>query len=98
MISLTPIGITLTLTIVRPEETLGLFKYVLHLHNPNLLSLSLQQTSANVFGGLNLARAVLPGMRARREGTILWSGSLFGRDPVPIVGAYCASKICVRGM
>lgn len=53
--------------------------------------------STNVFGGLNLARAVLPGMRARRQGTILWNGSQTGWEPAPVCGLYSMSKFCLRG-
>lgn len=58
----------------------------------------MQFHSANVFGGLNLARAVLPGMRARKEGTILWNGSLLGIKPGVGVGIYSATKASVRGL
>lgn len=58
----------------------------------------MQFHSANVFGGLNLARAVLPGMRARKEGTILWNGSLLGIKPGVGVGIYGATKASVRGL
>lgn len=57
----------------------------------------MQCYSANVFGGLNLARAVLPGMRTRKEGTILWNGSLLGIKPGVGVGIYGATKASVRG-
>lgn len=48
-------------------------------------------------GGLNLARAVLPGMRARKEGTILWNGSFTGWQPGTGIGLYSATKATVRG-
>jgi len=54
--------------------------------------------NTHVFGGLNLVRAVLPGMRARKEGTIVWNGSLLGWQPGCGVGLYSAAKACVRGL
>jgi len=54
--------------------------------------------NTNVFGGMNLVRAVLPGMRARKEGTILWNGSVTGWEPAPVSGLYSMSKFCLRGL
>lgn len=75
-----------------PEETSDIFrlgyKYIAF-HRPADKSLNV---NANVFGGLNLARAVLPGMRAREEGTILWNGSFTGWQPGTGIGLYSATK------
>ncbi|TDL22862.1 NAD(P)-binding protein [Rickenella mellea] len=59
---------------------------------------TLQQFHTNVFGGLNIARAVLPYMRARKTGTVVWYGSLGGWRAVPNAGLYCATKYALRGI
>jgi len=59
---------------------------------------TLAQFNTNVFGGLNVARAFLPYMRARKTGTIVWFGSVAGWRDFAGVGLYCASKYCVRGI
>ena len=48
--------------------------------------------SANVFGMLNVLRAVLPHMRSRRSGTIANLGSIGGWLGTPTAGLYCATK------
>lgn len=50
------------------------------------------QMQTNLMGGLRMARAVLPGMRARRGGLILPVSSQLGRIIIPNLGAYCSSK------
>jgi NAD(P)-dependent dehydrogenase (short-subunit alcohol dehydrogenase family) len=50
------------------------------------------QFEVNVFGTVAVLRAVLPGMRAARRGTIVNVSSLAGKVTVPFAGAYCASK------
>ena len=50
------------------------------------------QMQTNLLGGLRVARAVLPGMRARRAGLILPVSSQLGRMILPNIGAYCSSK------
>jgi NAD(P)-dependent dehydrogenase (short-subunit alcohol dehydrogenase family) len=52
----------------------------------------------NFFGPLRLIRAVLPSMRARRQGTIILVGSLNGRIPAPNSGVYAASKQAAAAM
>ncbi|KAF8645764.1 hypothetical protein AX16_007631 [Volvariella volvacea WC 439] len=59
---------------------------------------TLDQFNTNVFGGLNVARAFLPYMRARRTGTIVWTGSVGGWRSVPNAGIYAATKYTLRGI
>lgn len=46
----------------------------------------------NVFGVQRVMRAVLPHLRARGAGTIVYTSSLIGRVAIPFYGPYCASK------
>ncbi|KAK0229990.1 hypothetical protein EDD85DRAFT_126925 [Armillaria nabsnona] len=57
-----------------------------------------EQFNTNVFGALNVARAFLPYMRARRTGTIVWVGSIGGWRSVPNAGLYAATKWALRGI
>ena len=52
----------------------------------------------NVFGPHRLIRAVVPHMRARRAGRIINVGSVAGRFPVPLEGAYSSSKFALRAL
>ncbi len=52
----------------------------------------------NVFGYHRLARAVLPGMRARKSGQIFAVSSQLGRVIVPYGGHYSANKFAVEAM
>jgi NADP-dependent 3-hydroxy acid dehydrogenase YdfG len=52
----------------------------------------------NVIAMLHLSQAVLPGMRARRGGTIVNLGSTAGRWPSPCAGAYHISKYGVAAL
>jgi NADP-dependent 3-hydroxy acid dehydrogenase YdfG len=55
------------------------------------------QFDTNVFGLLNVTRAALPAMRARRSGTIVNVSSAGGMAGEPAAGIYCASKFAVEG-
>lgn len=52
----------------------------------------------NVFGVATMIRAVLPGMRRRRRGTIVNLTSIGGLEGFPAVGFYCATKYAVEGL
>jgi NAD(P)-dependent dehydrogenase (short-subunit alcohol dehydrogenase family) len=50
------------------------------------------------FGPVALTRAVLPGMRERRSGTIVQITSVGGLTTAPGFGAYCAAKHALEGL
>lgn len=52
----------------------------------------------NVFGLLNVTRAVLPYMRAARKGHIMNLSSIGGYASYPGWGVYCATKFAVEGL
>lgn len=52
----------------------------------------------NVFGLLNVVRAILPSMRARRSGRILNISSIGGYRGAPGFGVYCSTKFAVEGL
>ncbi|MFF8763541.1 oxidoreductase [Nocardiopsis dassonvillei] len=52
----------------------------------------------NVFGLSEMTRAVLPGMRERRTGTIVNFSSIGGLRSFPAVGYYNATKFAVEGL
>jgi NAD(P)-dependent dehydrogenase (short-subunit alcohol dehydrogenase family) len=53
---------------------------------------------ANVFGLLNITRAVLPGMRAQRAGHIVNISSIGGYRAAAGFGAYSSTKFAVEGL
>ena len=52
----------------------------------------------NVFGLLNVTRAVLPAMRARRRGHVINISSLGGYQSSAGFGVYCSTKFAVEGL
>ncbi len=52
----------------------------------------------NLFGSVNLARHVLPGMRKRNAGTFVQIGSVIGHLAVPMMSPYSVSKWGVRAL
>jgi NAD(P)-dependent dehydrogenase (short-subunit alcohol dehydrogenase family) len=65
-------------------------------------SLPLEATAAlfeaNTFGALRMAQAVLPQMRGRGSGRLLFMSSVLGRIALPASGAYAASKWALEAL
>jgi len=57
-----------------------------------------RQYETNVFGLMNVTRAVLPQMRDAGRGRIVNIGSLAGRIAAPFQGVYASSKHAVEGL
>ena len=57
-----------------------------------------QQFEVNVIGWLDLTRRIIPGMRARGEGRIVFCSSVLGLIVAPYRGAYAASKFAVEAL
>jgi NAD(P)-dependent dehydrogenase (short-subunit alcohol dehydrogenase family) len=55
------------------------------------------QMETNFFGPLNVTRAILPTMRARRAGQVITITSLAGLIGLEFVAAYAASKFALEG-
>lgn len=57
-----------------------------------------RQFAANVFGPVAMIRAILPGMRARRNGHIVNVTSMGGFITMPGISFYCGSKFALEGI
>lgn len=57
-----------------------------------------QQFATNVFGWHQLTTMVMPLLRQRNEGRIIYNSSLLGYVALPFRGAYNASKYAIEGM
>ena len=55
------------------------------------------QFDTNVYGIMNVSRALLPHMRERGSGSIINISSILGRIVLPTGSAYCSSKWAVSG-
>jgi NAD(P)-dependent dehydrogenase (short-subunit alcohol dehydrogenase family) len=53
---------------------------------------------ANFFGALHLVQAVVPSMKQRGEGRIIFINSGAGIDPAPLFGGYAASKAALGSL
>src|SRR5262249_54218262 len=58
----------------------------------------LRELDTNVVGMQRVNRAVLPGMRARRNGLLVHLSSVSGRMVIPFLGAYAASKWAIEAL
>lgn len=56
-----------------------------------------RQFETNLFGAMNVIRAVLPHMRERRSGRIINVGSAAGRMTLPLYSMYSATKWALDG-
>ncbi|MEZ5566053.1 MAG: SDR family NAD(P)-dependent oxidoreductase [Gammaproteobacteria bacterium] len=54
--------------------------------------------AVNVAGALTAVRAVLPAMRAKNKGTLLFTGSTFGENPVASFGSLSIGKAGLRSL
>ncbi|GAB7350149.1 hypothetical protein MBLNU459_g0816t1 [Dothideomycetes sp. NU459] len=59
---------------------------------------TLRQFQANVFGPLNIFRAILPHLRSRKSGTLVTIGSMAAWYPMPGCNLYNASKAAMRSL
>ena len=50
------------------------------------------------YGPLRLIQAALPGLRKRKNGTVVNISSIAGIDGLPSCGLYAASKFALEGM
>lgn len=56
-----------------------------------------EQFDVNVFGVMDVTRAILPHFRQRRRGTIINVSSGAGIFTLPMISLYCASKFALEG-
>lgn len=56
-----------------------------------------KQFSVNVFGTMNVIRAILPYFRIQKQGNIINISSAGGRIGIPLISMYVASKFALEG-
>ncbi|MCJ7932330.1 MAG: SDR family oxidoreductase [Chryseobacterium sp.] len=56
-----------------------------------------KQFSVNVFGTMNVIRALLPHFRAQKQGNIINVSSAGGRIGIPLISMYVSSKFALEG-
>lgn len=56
------------------------------------------QFETNLFGALELTNSVIPAMRRRQQGRIVFNSSVLGFSALPYRGAYTASKFAMEGL
>lgn len=56
-----------------------------------------KQYEVNVFGTMNVCRAILPHMRAWKAGTVINISSIGGKFVVPYYGVYNSTKFAIEG-
>ncbi|KAL9652996.1 hypothetical protein ABK040_015511 [Willaertia magna] len=54
--------------------------------------------NTNVYGTLNVTRAILPHFRSRKSGLIINISSLAGTQGFKVCGLYCATKFAIEGI
>ncbi|HLD17238.1 MAG TPA: SDR family NAD(P)-dependent oxidoreductase [Coxiellaceae bacterium] len=57
-----------------------------------------EQFETNVFGAVELINAVIPAMRAQKQGRLILVSSIMGIVTMPFRGAYCASKYALESI
>lgn len=62
------------------------------------LDLVREQFQVNVFGGVRVLQAALPGMRAAGTGSVVLVSSIAAHVTHPLIGFYCASKYALRSI
>ncbi len=60
--------------------------------------LARQLFDVNYWGSINCIEAVLPAMRAKRDGLIINISSIVGRRAMPNAGIYCGSKFALNAL
>lgn len=83
-----------TIDVVVNNAGYGQFGYIEEISD----SLLRKQFDVNVFGTVNVIRAVLPALRKQRSGHIFNISSMAGYTGFPGSGIYCASKFAVDGL
>lgn len=56
-----------------------------------------KQFDTNVFGVMNVSRAILPHFRSRKEGTIITTSSMGGLITFPLYSSYHGTKFAIEG-